>query len=106
VVFFIGQPVFSAKAQGRKGISVATGRMPRTAPMRHCEKWSADLRIGTNKQFPANHAESEFGVPVVVSVCARCDFVSLRLCVKKALKNRKKTALPPAGEYEMLFEQP
>jgi hypothetical protein len=30
-------------------------------------KRSADLRIGTNKPFPANLAESEFGAPEAIS---------------------------------------
>jgi hypothetical protein len=34
-----------------------------TAPMQHRGKRSADLRIGTNRRFPANLAESEFGAP-------------------------------------------
>jgi hypothetical protein len=37
---------------------------PDTAPLQHCGKRSADLRIGTNRRFPANLAESEFGVPL------------------------------------------
>jgi hypothetical protein len=34
-----------------------------TVPMRHHRKRSADLRIGTDRRFPANLAESEFGAP-------------------------------------------
>jgi hypothetical protein len=42
------------------------GRMPDTASMLHRGKRSADLRIGTNRRFPANLAESEFGAPGAV----------------------------------------
>ena len=41
-----------------------------TAPMQYRGKRSADLRIGTNRRFPANLAESEFGAPGAVSRCA------------------------------------
>jgi len=45
-----------------------------TTPMQYRGKRSADLRIGTNRRFPASLAESEFGAPGAVSSCARSDF--------------------------------
>src|ERR1035438_7805616 len=50
----------SAKVKQR---ACSTGAHLDTATMRHHGKRSADLRIGVNGRFPANLAESEFGVP-------------------------------------------
>jgi len=50
------------------------GAHPRTAPMQYRGKRSADLRIGTNRRFPASVAESEFGAPGAVPGCARSEF--------------------------------
>ena len=46
-----------------------------TAPTQDRGKRSAELRIGTNKRFPADLAESEFGAPGAVSRCVRLDAV-------------------------------